>query len=151
MQLGTPREVYEQPQTHYVADFVGSANFLPGEIAAQEDDITVVKTPLGFARAPSRELVGDVGDRVEVFFRPEHCTVSATVAEGPNTWRCTVEASLFLGPNYEYVLEAAGIRLLAWTTSSVVRDQQRDVWITVPSDRILLLSQGVPGSSDRAT
>jgi putative spermidine/putrescine transport system ATP-binding protein len=34
-QLGTPEEVYKQPRTRFVADFVGSSNILPPEFVAQ--------------------------------------------------------------------------------------------------------------------
>lgn len=34
-QLGTPEEVYKQPKTRFVADFVGSSNILPPEFVAQ--------------------------------------------------------------------------------------------------------------------
>ena len=34
-QVGTPREIYERPRTRFVADFVGSSNVLPPEVAAR--------------------------------------------------------------------------------------------------------------------
>ena len=33
-QVGTPLQVYREPQTAFVADFVGSMNFLPGCLTA---------------------------------------------------------------------------------------------------------------------
>ncbi|HEY4000722.1 MAG TPA: ABC transporter ATP-binding protein [Candidatus Xenobia bacterium] len=35
-QLGTPRAIYESPGTHFVADFIGLANFLRGRVVAQD-------------------------------------------------------------------------------------------------------------------
>ena len=34
-QVGTPPEIYERPRTRFVADFVGSSNVLPPEVAAR--------------------------------------------------------------------------------------------------------------------
>ena len=34
-QLGTPREIYEKPANHFVANFIGSTNFIAGKIATE--------------------------------------------------------------------------------------------------------------------
>jgi putative spermidine/putrescine transport system ATP-binding protein len=48
-QVGAPRDVYAKPRNVFVADFLGKANFLPGEIAASEgpDSRVVVRTEVG--------------------------------------------------------------------------------------------------------
>lgn len=148
VQVGSPGEIYEHPQTHYVADFVGAANFLPGEVTGEAAGLTRVRTEIGLAQVPTRETSLRSGDKVEVFFRPEHARIAITPDGGVNSWRCTVEASLFLGPNREYVLSCNGHRLLAWTTSPVVGAESQEVWLSVEPTRIGLLSE--PGVGSRA-
>ena len=48
-QIGTPRDIYERPRNQFVADFVGSTNFLDGTVAAARRGrtATVVRTEIG--------------------------------------------------------------------------------------------------------
>jgi spermidine/putrescine transport system ATP-binding protein len=66
-QLGTPTDLYERPQTAFVASFLGISNLLPGTVSAMDavrlDDGTVV-------RVPGDALRGRSG-RVAVGVRPE--------------------------------------------------------------------------------
>jgi spermidine/putrescine transport system ATP-binding protein len=66
-QLGTPGELYEHPQTAFVAGFLGISNLLPGTVSAMDavrlDDGTVV-------RVPQEALRGRNG-RVALGVRPE--------------------------------------------------------------------------------
>jgi spermidine/putrescine transport system ATP-binding protein len=38
VQIGSPREIYEQPTNQFVADFVGQTNFIRGTVAALDSD-----------------------------------------------------------------------------------------------------------------
>ncbi len=38
LQVGTPKEIYEHPETHFVADFIGETNFIPGTLLGRDDD-----------------------------------------------------------------------------------------------------------------
>jgi spermidine/putrescine ABC transporter ATP-binding subunit len=74
LQVGTPQEIYEAPETRFAADFIGVMNFLP--VTKDGDDFvmangglikaTRIKTPvLGSAVAamrPERLAIGDAGD-----------------------------------------------------------------------------------------
>ena len=46
-QLGTPREVFREPRTRFVAEFVGTNNIFAGEVRALESDRAAVATPQG--------------------------------------------------------------------------------------------------------
>jgi len=70
-QIGTPREVYNNPATEYVATFLGAANILEGAIT--NGHVTV-----GSARMPAR-LIDDrfhEGQAVKLIFRPEDVLLS---------------------------------------------------------------------------
>jgi sulfate transport system ATP-binding protein len=71
LEVGTPEELYQRPQTEFVASFLGTANLLLG--AAQGPDVQVgpVKFPLDF------EIQTNTSDRrVQVLFRPEDVALS---------------------------------------------------------------------------
>jgi len=67
-QIGTPVEIYEHPQTRFVADFIGTSNFLAGSVSGGGDD-PVFTTPGGLRVAltgsPAREASGVLAIRPE--------------------------------------------------------------------------------------
>ncbi len=139
VQIGTPAQIYDEPVTHYVADFIGAANFVPGTVKGPEGSGLVVETAIGLARCPVPAWPCSSGQKVEVFFRPEHCHIAATLDGDVNRWRCSVDAKVNMGPNREYILHAGGHRLLAWTTSSASALDVPELDLHVPAAKIRLL------------
>jgi sulfate/thiosulfate transport system ATP-binding protein len=72
-QIGTPDEVYNKPETEYVATFLGAANLLLGVIAGDAVE-------LGTAKIPAREEIAkfNEGQAVKLVFRPEDVCLSKT-------------------------------------------------------------------------
>ncbi|WP_059005702.1 ABC transporter ATP-binding protein [Streptomyces specialis] len=97
VQEGSPRDIYQRPATRFVADFVGTTNFLPGTVARTGGDGTRIGTAVG-------ELVGTgghgagAGDAVLLAVRPEsvrlHLTEPGPVA---NVITGEVEQVMFVG------------------------------------------------------
>ncbi len=81
-QQGTPRELYQTPATHFVADFIGSANIVSGHYA---DGLV----HLGEARIPHRQDIAS--GPVDVVILPE------TVRPAAQGQCATVKAMSFLG------------------------------------------------------
>ena len=57
-QVGTPAEIYDDPETAYVASFVGSANILHGGVVQVTDDGVVLKNEFGTMNGRYRNSVG---------------------------------------------------------------------------------------------
>src|SRR5262249_54095610 len=51
VQVGTPRQIYEQPADQFVADFVGTTNFIGGTVTALGDGRCVVSSAMGELKA----------------------------------------------------------------------------------------------------
>src|SRR3989440_8361675 len=51
VQVGTPRQIYEQPHNQFVADFVGTTNFIGGTVATLEGVRCVVSSAVGELKA----------------------------------------------------------------------------------------------------
>lgn len=81
-QIGTPTDIYEYPETRFVANFIGSANMFEGRVEENGPDFVIVKTPdsnVSFYidhSAAVREKTA-----VWVALRPEKILVSATAPE----------------------------------------------------------------------
>ncbi|NLS06076.1 ABC transporter ATP-binding protein [Rhizobium sp. P32RR-XVIII] len=82
VQLGTPMEIYENPAHPFVADFIGSSNFLPGALMAADGEPGYGQVTLaggGSVRANLRNGIG-VGDSVLVAVRPDRIQLLAANA-----------------------------------------------------------------------
>jgi iron(III) transport system ATP-binding protein len=114
IQIGSPRDIYERPRNQFVADFVGSANFLDATVLAREaqPDSFRVQTPLGSLQCCAVEPLG-VGDKVVISLRPEDVHVSAERPQEPNVWEAMVDAKIFLGEYIEFQFKVADTLLLA--------------------------------------
>jgi iron(III) transport system ATP-binding protein len=115
-QIGSRREVYEEPASRYVATYLGTANELAGRVEAIDGDggEVVVGTPLGEVTGRSGVDGLAVGDAVVALWRPERTRLGPLRPAGPNRWPVTVEATLFLGPHTQRAASAAGHRFLVW-------------------------------------
>ena len=72
-QIGTPDEVYNRPETEYVATFLGAANLLVGVVSGGAVEIGTATIPAAAETARFRE-----GQSVKLVFRPEDVVLSET-------------------------------------------------------------------------
>jgi putrescine transport system ATP-binding protein len=70
LQIGAPREVYETPQSVYVADFIGNVNLFKGTLSVDEPDHVEIETP-ECKLFVSHGITGTKGMNVHVAIRPE--------------------------------------------------------------------------------
>jgi spermidine/putrescine transport system ATP-binding protein len=117
-QLGTPSELYEQPQTAFVASFLGISNLLPGTISGQDavrlDDGTEVRVP--------RDTLNGRTGRVAVGVRPEKIRLGHG-EENRLTGRLLENA--YVGVATQYVLEtrAGNVSVYVQNSEPGARDQ----------------------------
>jgi spermidine/putrescine transport system ATP-binding protein len=97
-QLGTPDELYELPQTAFVAGFLGISNLLRGAVAGP-DEVKLGDGPTIRVRAGS--LAGRTGD-VAVGIRPEKIRPDA---QDPNALPGVVRERAYIGVSTQYIVE----------------------------------------------
>ena len=110
VQVGSPWEVYNRPVDAFVAQYLGPANLIQGQLEGLDGrGGAVVRTPIGrlVATAPARELPG--GSPVTVAIRPEALGLGGgTPPLGGNRFPATVERLVFLGGAREVHLRGPG-------------------------------------------
>lgn len=94
-QIGTPREIYEAPNSRFVADFIGETNLLEGEIVGFEDKIAMIKTASG-------EIIKSVSNNkdlkhIHFAIRPEIISAVSTHSPPANVFKGTVTDIIYLG------------------------------------------------------
>jgi spermidine/putrescine ABC transporter ATP-binding subunit len=115
-QVGTPSQIYEDPATAFVAEFVGESNFLSGMIEA----VTVEGTTIGLPE-PQLHLLGPPtmnrpGQTVRLMIRPEalaiHEGTDVPRSDNGNAVRGQVEEVVYLGQTIRYVVRVNGFSLM---------------------------------------
>ncbi len=111
-QVGTPREIYERPRSRFVADFVGSTNFLDGTVLARgaEPGCFRVRTEVGDIEVLSSDDLR-VDDRVVLSVRPEDVDLAEARPQGGNVWEARVDQKVFLGEFIDFQVKL-GSRIL---------------------------------------
>jgi spermidine/putrescine transport system ATP-binding protein len=112
-QLGTPSEIYHQPATAFVADFVGEANLFPAELVSRNADRVRLRLPGGLELEARGEGWPATGLAL-ISIRPEKVLVSKRSLNAQNVFTAKVVEEVFQGPLDRLVLETpAGSRLTA--------------------------------------
>jgi len=128
-QTGEPRQIYETPNSRFVADFIGSVNMFEGTIATIEGAEAVFDTiELGAVRAATPEGAS-VGQKVWLAIRPERFALGrAAPADGVNSARVTVLDVAYGGHMSSYRLKLPGGRIVSATQSNRLRDEDPITW-----------------------
>ena len=140
-QVGKPREIYEWPASRFVANFIGTSNFIDGKVERKEaGDIYCVATSEGTLRTSSH-LSFQIGDPVVVSIRPEHIQLVEDQPAGdqPNMWRGQVQTRAFLGESVDHVVTVGELQIRARENPSVSIPERTDVTLTFPVDRCTLI------------
>jgi spermidine/putrescine transport system ATP-binding protein len=140
VQVGSPSDVYHAPDSRFVADFLGDANFLTPEsvqrVAQEQALVRVFDTSLTLPDP-------DWGEGAPaIMFRPEHVTLSTAPVEGAA--RGTIVSQQFKTGAYRWqVALGDGQQVTAQSSQDIARGNPigRQVWLTIQSEHARLLRQ----------
>jgi putrescine transport system ATP-binding protein len=150
MQVAPPAEIYERPNSRWVADFVGDINLFEGRVG--DDNVSVEGTPLGRVHVAAR-IDAEPGATVWLAVRPEKMRMAqvkspeSRPAEQENGVAATIVDIGYLGDLSIYKLQTeAGVPLraaIANTGSPAERAFGWDdkVWLSFPPDAAIVLTR----------
>ncbi|MEM0024480.1 MAG: ABC transporter ATP-binding protein [Thermofilaceae archaeon] len=95
-QVGTPFEVYYNPGSAYVADFIGQVNMLQGEVRSTREGEVLLETAIGPLLARSYDAF-QPGSKAYAVFRPEYVEVLREPSDDFNAFQGVVDVIQFLG------------------------------------------------------
>lgn len=75
-QIGAPSDIYENPNSRFVADFIGSINMVDTDVTKVDGDGVEVNAPLLGASVKVAASGWNVGDKASLAFRPEKVSIS---------------------------------------------------------------------------
>ena len=144
-QAGPPQAVYEEPETLFVADFLGVSNLLSVAAEGEEDGCCVLRV----ADLTLLAGQGDIGSRGEVkaVIRPERVGVEPAGSDGGNRIPGLVEHSVFLGSFSELRVRVLGGSLIKVVLPNdgapLAYEQGAAVTLHFPQDALRVLAPSV--------
>ncbi|OIK29115.1 ABC transporter ATP-binding protein [Streptomyces malaysiense] len=128
-QLGAPTDLYENPRTTFVANFLGTSNLIEAEVDTKSGDDIVLKAagdklvlPAARCGAPA-----PAGGKVLVGIRPEkialaHADDAGGIPEGRNRLTGKIADASFIGVSTQYVIDSPACAELSVYVQNVERD-----------------------------
>ncbi|MDR2526165.1 MAG: ABC transporter ATP-binding protein [Oscillospiraceae bacterium] len=108
-QIGTPKDIYDEPQNAFVADFIGESNILDGvmlkDFRVRFAGVAFTCVDKGFAQ----------NEHVDVVIRPEDIDI-VPPAEG--LLQGTITSSTFKGVHYEFIVDVQGFKWMIQSTDA---------------------------------
>ncbi|MGP9789316.1 ABC transporter ATP-binding protein [Roseinatronobacter sp. NSM] len=146
-QIGEPQEIYERPNSRFVADFIGTVNLFEGKVDAVAPDLMRIETAeLGPVLVPPQTGLTR-GQQVWGAVRPERFALSRQRPEGAgNAWAGVVEEMGYIGHMTQYRIRLENGRLIRASQSNRLRDEDPiswddPVWISVQPAAFRVLTE----------
>jgi len=135
-QLGTPEDIYDRPQSEFVARFIGASNIIKG-VARDDTHLAVAGTTL---RVVGAKLAA--GQSAAVAIRQHDIQLATEPPQDrQNAFKARVLRQVFLGASRDYLVEAAdGTTLRIVTAPHNLVAAGVEVWLTLPPERCRALS-----------
>ncbi|MEU8971602.1 ABC transporter ATP-binding protein [Streptomyces monashensis] len=128
-QLGSPTDLYENPDTTFVANFLGTSNLIEAEVDTWNGDDIVLKAGGGKLVLPKARCSAPAkaGGKVLVGIRPEkisltHADDAGGIPEGRNRLTGKIADASFIGVSTQYVIDSPVCDELAVYVQNVERD-----------------------------
>jgi putative spermidine/putrescine transport system ATP-binding protein len=106
-QLASPADLYERPESAFVAQFVGESNRLVGRVTAVNGRTCVVEVEGGEVRALAI-AVNSAGGRTTLSLRPERVLIDPAPETCPNRFEARVEELIYHGDHRRLRVRACG-------------------------------------------
>ena len=140
-QVGTPVEIYRFPNSRFVANFIGRANFIDGVILAQQNSNATIKSlgetiTLSNVKHQFRE-----GESATLIVRPE----MIQIRKSGGLYRGTIRQAVYLGDMIEYTVDVGGVTILGTETDPHVTElfaEGENVTLEFAQDHIQVLPEG---------
>ncbi|MDY7020035.1 MAG: ABC transporter ATP-binding protein [Cyanobacteriota bacterium] len=153
-QIGTPSDIYEHPQTPFVADFIGDTNLFSGHLESADatNQLIVTETGLKIEAAPDHRTQSNpntqlhIGDPVVVSVRPEKISLNSYPIGGAiNCFEGRVVNTMYMGTHLQYVVQLLSgeqVRVQQPKTTETITDENTPIYVCwAPTDCLALAQQ----------
>jgi spermidine/putrescine transport system ATP-binding protein len=126
LQVATPREIYEAPDSRFVANFIGDSNYLRGRVASLQGSTAEIVLESGSRMRAAASPGLKVDGVATLAFRPEKARLAPAPDSSCNSLRCTVTDVVYTGSNTTYMVSFPG-------QENIMVRYQNEASVPVPS------------------
>jgi iron(III) transport system ATP-binding protein len=144
VQLGTPEEIYARPATKFVADFIGTMNFVPGKIeriVPDSDEVYVrseFNADLRCKRLATTEITP--GQAVFASIRPEDVEVVPEPPQpGENLFKGTIAHRAYLGNFLYFFVQVDGTEIRVQVSHHLPQVEGQEIYVHLNPEKCMVL------------
>jgi iron(III) transport system ATP-binding protein len=139
-QVGKPREIYTSPASRFVAEFIGTSNFVTGVVATVSADEVVVDTVEGRLTSRGGTRQPAVGAEVLLSIRPECVEIATAPHPGAvNEWAGEVLTRAFLGDAVDHVVGVGKLEMRTRSNPTRSIEPGTRVHLTIDPAKVTLV------------
>ena len=132
-QVGKPKDIYDEPNNAFVADFIGESNIYTGTMA-KDNKVRFLNAywdadPADFGKFP-------VNEKVDVVIRPEDMKIKKV---GEGIVNGVIASKIFKGMHYEYIINVGKAEVVVQSTTE--RDEGLEVGLRVEPTNIQIMKK----------
>jgi iron(III) transport system ATP-binding protein len=151
VQIGSPRAIYERPLNRFVAEFIGSSNFLDATVLGADNrpGLWRVRASFGDLLAQSETALAP-GSSVTLSVRPENVELSEIEAPRVvNSFTGTVNSKVFQGDFADFQIRVGDATLLARTHPSLRTPTGEAIHLFIAPEKCVVLASSLSPSGER--
>ena len=132
-QVGTPKEIYDEPKNAFVADFIGESSIFTGTV---QKGNKIKFLGASFDSDPADEGKFALNEKVDVVIRPEDVIISP---KDEGTVNAKIVSKIFKGMHYEYITMVGKNEMIAQSTKNY--EEESVVGLSVDPENIQIMKK----------
>jgi len=144
VQIGTAQEIYKKPSNRFVADFIGTMNFMSGEVVEAIQDTNAVYVRTEFSEkmlcTTSDTTATTPGKKVYASIRPEDVEIFTEPPQGrENLFKCTITHKAYLG-NFLYLFVSVdGTMIRVQVPHNLPQEEGQELYLFLNPEKCMVL------------
>jgi iron(III) transport system ATP-binding protein len=144
VQIGTPHEIYEKPANRFVADFIGTMNFMPGEVVRvlQDTDTVCVRTEFSekMLCRTADVTATTPGKKVHASIRPEDVEIFTEPPQArENLFKGTIVHKAYLGNFLYFFVDVGGTMIRVQVPYHLPQEEGQELSLFLDPQKCMIL------------
>ena len=145
VQIGTPQEIYKNPVNKFVADFIGTMNFISGKVVEVLPDTQTVYVSTGFSdrmvcMTPDSTVVS-LGAQIYASIRPEDVQVfTEPLQDRDNVFKGTIAHKAYLGNFLFFFVKVNETMIRVQVAHHLPQEEGQELYIFLDPQKCMILS-----------
>ena len=145
VQIGTPNEIYQKPANKFVADFIGTMNFIPGEILQAPENMDKIPVSTEISERMMCRFMGDSkrspGEKVYASIRPEDVEVfERPPGEKENLYKGTITHKAYLGNFLYFFVTIDDTMIRVQVPHYMPQEEGEEIYLFLNPEKCMILS-----------